>query len=78
MMMRNNADALDQELLAPFEHRAFAREMVKESPVLGSIQMGAAIPAYQLAKLLGLHGGRTAPSFDQLFAGYQGLMEGWK
>lgn len=64
-----------QGKLAPYEHRAFAREQVQRSPVnaLGLIGL---IPAYQLAKLLGLHGARTGPSLEQMKQGYVGLGEG--
>lgn len=74
---RGGSDRLDDELLAPLEHRAFAREYVGENPVSGAIGVGAAIPAYQLAKLLGLGGeGATPASWDQLFGGYHGILEG--
>ncbi len=39
------------ELLAPIEHRAFARESVSESPVMAA-SLGIAIPAYTGAKWL--------------------------
>ena len=66
----------DQGMLAPHEHRAFAREWSQESPVAAGLSLPFAIPAYQLAKLLGLQDARTPASLDELFAGYHGLAEG--
>lgn len=66
----------DQGMLAPFEHRAFAREWAKESPIMAGLSLPAAIPAYAAAKALGLQGARTPASLDQLFAGYHGYAEG--
>jgi hypothetical protein len=65
---------MDDSLLAPFEHMAFAREWTKENPWVAVPSLSAAIPLYQLAKLLGYEG--TKPSLDQLFAGYRGIGQG--
>ena len=74
--MRNAPEA-DQELLAPLEHQAFAREYASESPLLALGLLGA-IPAYQLGKSLGLIGSRTGASQPgaQMAAGYRGLGQG--
>lgn len=66
----------DQGMLAPFEHRAFAREWAQENPVLAGVSLPFAIPAYSAAKALGLHQARTPASLDELFAGYHGYAEG--
>jgi hypothetical protein len=70
------APGADQGMLAPFEHRAFAREWAQESPVLAGVSLPVAVPLYQLAKLLGLQKARTPASLDELFAGYHGMAEG--
>ena len=74
-LLRLRASSPHQDLLAPLEHRAFAREWVGENP-LNALPLAAAIPGYQLAKLLGLTQSRSKPSMDQLFGGYQGVLEG--
>ena len=72
-----NNDPAMQQLLAPFEHKAFAKRYIKDNPKSGPLIMGAAIPGYQLAKMFGMRA-RTKPSIDQLFAGYQGMFEGMR
>lgn len=66
-----------QRFLAPYEHRAFAREYMKENPVKG-LGLLAAIPGYQVAKGLGVLGSRTGASqpWAQMKAGYTGMGEG--
>lgn len=69
-------DPVAQRFLAPYEHRAFAREYTMQSPILGLGLIGA-IPAYQAAKGLNLMGSRTG--FDpliQMGQGYLGMGEG--
>lgn len=75
-MMRARSDPRMQGMLAPIEHRAFAREWAQESPVVAGLSLPFAIPAYQLAKLLGLQSARTPASLDELFGGLQGYTEG--
>lgn len=70
------APGADQGMLAPPEHRAFAREWMAESPVLAGLSLPFAIPAYSAAKALGLHPSRSPASMDELFAGYHGWAEG--
>lgn len=75
-----------QSLLAPLEHRAFAREWTAENPMVAAPSLAAAIPAYYLAKQpvalqamqkLGLVGeGATPASFEQMKQSYQGVGEG--
>lgn len=62
--------------LAPYEHRAFAREYAQENPVLAAISMPASIPGYSIAKAVGLTSGRSAPSLQAVIQGYAGLAEG--
>lgn len=75
---RYPGDAMMQSLLAPLEHRAYARELWKVDPVQAAAMVGA-IPAYQGAKALHLtpsDESSTPASLDELFAGFQGLIEG--
>lgn len=74
LSMREGAP-LDQQLqIAPFEHRAFAREAVQENPLM-ALSLPFAIPAYQAQKAL-MGGSRTPPSWEQVKQGYTGVGEG--
>jgi hypothetical protein len=66
-----------QQFLAPYEHRAFAREYTRANPFLG-LGLLAAIPGYQAAKGLGVMPSRTgaANQWQQMGQGYMGLGEG--
>ena len=75
LRLREYAPAQTQGLLSPYEHRAFARELVQENP-LSALSLLGAIPAYQLYKLTGMSGARSSPSWDQILQGYLGLGEG--
>jgi hypothetical protein len=67
-----------QQLIAPFEHRAFAREQAQTSPLSTAITMPFMIPGYAMMKALGLQSGRTPASIEQVKQGYIGLHEGLK
>jgi len=69
------ANPAQQIELAPLEHRAFAREVVAENPLM-AISLLFGIPAYQVAKRLGLRPNATPASQEQLIQGYKGLGEG--
>lgn len=64
-----------QELLAGYEHRAFARELVRDRPWMAA-SLVPAIPAYYLGKKLGLLNARTEGSLEQMLQGYRGIYEG--
>ena len=70
-----------QDLLAGYEHRAFAREAVADKPWLAPSLL-AATPLYQLAKVAGLTSSRSAPSLSQMGQGLlgvgEGLLQRWK
>lgn len=73
-------DPLQQALLAPYEHRAYAREQVAENPAMAPFY-AAAVPAYQAFK--SLYGtSRTPASLNQVTQGWTGVGEGladwWK
>lgn len=70
-------DPVAQKFLAPYEHRAYARELLMQDPLKG-LGLLAAIPGYQAAKGLGMIGSRTGFSdpLGQMKAGYLGMGEG--
>lgn len=65
-----------QNALGPMEHQAFAREWVRDSPVLATASLPFAIPAYTASKALGLQKSRSDASWAEIKAGYAGLMQG--
>ena len=64
-----------QNMLAPYEHRAFAREWAQESPFMAGVSLPFAIPAYSIYKLFGSNA-RSQPSMEEVKQGYVGLGEG--
>lgn len=66
----------EQDRLAPYEHRAFAREFAKESPLKAAASLPFAIPAYTAAKALGLQKARSGASLEEMRQGFMGLAEG--
>ena len=75
--MRNSAPPDMQGMLAPMEHRAFAREAVQQNPLM-ALSLAVGIPVYQLAKILGIAPSRTPASMDQVTQGYAGILDGLK
>jgi hypothetical protein len=65
----------EQKHIAPYEHRAFAREYVEENPVSGAVGLAVAIPAYQAYKAVGSDS-RTGVQGKQVTEGYKGIGEG--
>lgn len=63
-----------QARIAPFEHRAYARETVSEDPLKAPV-MAMAVPGYQLLKTF-VGKSRTRPSMDQVTQGLRGVGEG--
>lgn len=77
-LYRMRAAAKDKELqnlLAGYEHRAFAREAVAEKPWLAPSLL-VATPLYQAAKALGMTNSRSSPSWSQMGHGLLGIGEG--
>lgn len=64
-----------QDMLAAYEHRAFAREATRDNPLM-ALPIAAGIPLYQVAKMLGLTSSRSAPSLYQAGQGLLGIGEG--
>lgn len=70
-----------QQAIAPYEHRAYAREIVGDNP-LNALSMMFAIPGYQAVKSVGGLGiidndsSTTPSSWDQMAQGYTGVGEG--
>lgn len=65
-----------QNILAPMEHQAFAREWTRESPILAPLSLSVATPLYSLAKAAGLMKARSDPSWAEVKAGYKGIFQG--
>lgn len=78
MLRDRMPDTLSQQLLAPREHQAFAREYAAEHPFLASGLLAAA-PIYQIAKAAGLMQGRSGADDPgmQIMSAYRGLGQGW-
>ena len=69
-------DDPQQQQIAPYEHRAWAREQVAANPLLAPVY-AALVPGYQLAKFVkSFAPGQTAPSMDQFTHGMTGIAEG--
>ena len=73
--LRNQPGA-DQRKLAPYEHRAFAREWTADSPLVAAPSLTFAIPAYTAAKALGLQKARSPASLREMGQAYVGMLEG--
>jgi hypothetical protein len=76
-----NQDPAMQALLAPYEHRAFARQATQENPLM-SAPIAVATPLYAGAKALGIAGRAdpgtptTPPTMRQVGQGLLGVGEG--
>lgn len=64
-----------QDLLAPYEHRAFTRAVAQDD-LPGAAATAVAIPAYTAAKALGLVKTRSSASMEEMKQAYIGLAEG--
>lgn len=71
---RAHLPASEQDRIAPFEHRAFAREEVREHPLM-ALPVAAGALAYQPYKMV-TGGARSAPSLGQVGQGLMGVYEG--
>ena len=67
-----------QNILAPMEHQAYARQVVQDHPIIGTIGLLPADLAYNAAKGLGLvkarSDGSTAP--QDIAAVFRGIVSG--
>jgi hypothetical protein len=63
-----------QNLLAPYEHMAYAREDVRDRPYMALPYM-AMIPGYQAYKAM-FTGGRSSNPLEAMSGGYKGVMQG--
>src|SRR5438445_755337 len=75
-MRARTQDPTQQAMLAPYEHRAYAREEVAQNPLM-ALPYAFMVPGYQALKLMGA-GARTPPSLDELGQGWTGTLEGLK
>lgn len=67
-------DPIAQAEIAPYEHRAYAREQVAADPTQAAT-MALAIPGYQALKSV-VGRSRTPPSWQQVIQGYAGIADG--
>lgn len=76
--LRNSLPANDprQQMIAPYEHQAFAREWTQQSPWTATPSLLAAIPLYSMAKGMGLLNTRSSASLDEMADAYRGLGQG--
>lgn len=76
LRMRNQATTQeDQDRLAPYEHRAFAREYIKDKPEAAIIMPGM-IMAYNVLRKAGVLKGRSDPNAKHILEGMKGYVEG--
>lgn len=71
---REHAAKADQNRLAKYEHRAFAREVIPERPTM-ALSLPFAIPAYQAYKAVAGKS-RSQGSVDQTLQAFIGVGEG--
>ena len=64
-----------QNRVAPYEHRAFAREAVGQNPLM-ALPIAAAAPIYQLSKAIPGLESRSDASMSQLGQSFVGIGEG--
>jgi hypothetical protein len=69
-------DPATQQMIAPLEHRAFAKEFVGDHPVIGA-GMPLASLGYYLGKRSGLIKSRTPADLDQVFGAVEGTLQGY-
>lgn len=74
--MRRGATNQMQNLLSPYEHRAYAREATADNPLMG-VSIATSVPLYQLYKSL-IPGSRSQPSMEQVKQGLLGVGEGFE
>ncbi len=75
MQRERTRNKTDQNRIAPYEHRAFAREATAENPLM-AVPIGLAAPLYQLSKSIPGLESRSDPSMDQLLHSWLGIVEG--
>lgn len=70
---RKNKEA--QNYIAPYEHRAYAREATYENP-LSAIPLSYTPVLYYITKSLGMEKSRSDPSVKQITQSWAGIMDG--
>jgi hypothetical protein len=81
LRMQAGKNVARQQQIAPYEHRAWARETVGQNPLL-ALPYAVMIPGYQAAKAIGLlqsndpNHPTTRPSWEQIRQGFTGVGEG--
>ena len=75
MQRERSTSKVDQNRLAPYEHRAFAREATSENPLL-AVPIAIAAPLYQASKAIPGLESRSDASIEQLLQSWIGVAEG--
>lgn len=70
-----NASKDYQNRVAPYEHRAFAREAVGQNPLM-ALPIAMAAPLYQVSKMIPGLESRSGASWDQFGQSFRGIGEG--
>lgn len=76
LLLARDKPGANQAVLAPAEHRAFAREWTQENPWIAAPSLAFAIPAYSAYKALGGGNARSGASWEELRQGYAGIADG--
>jgi hypothetical protein len=64
-------------VVGPLEHKEFVRDFVNTGGMLAAPSMVLGIPAYTALKWIGAFPKARSPaSWDEIFAGYEGLFQG--
>jgi hypothetical protein len=63
-------------IYGPAEHGAYARARVNDAGLFGLIEQLAGITAYTPLKAMGVYGGRSPASVDEMLSGYGGALMG--
>lgn len=72
-----NVPGVPQDLLAQLDRRTYMREFAQRNPLKAVLAGSIGIPGDFVLRQLGFNQGRSDPSLDQMFAGFQGLHEGF-
>lgn len=75
MQREKTTDKAEQNRIAPYEHRAFAREATAENPLL-AVPIALAAPIYQASKAIPGMESRSDASVEQLLQSWIGVAEG--
>lgn len=76
LMREMNPGQFDQNRLSQQDRASFARELVKEDPLIGVPSLPFAIPADYIARKMGIMKGRSEPHIQDIIMGLKGYTTG--